>query len=79
MEVIEYSSKYCPPCQEMKSELRKLKQAGFKVSIIDCDKDMSACRGIQSVPTLIIKKGGKSKRINGFATAEEIKEKFDRL
>jgi len=79
MEIIEYSSKHCPPCQEMKPELRKLKQAGFKVSIVDCDKDMSACKGIMSVPTLIIKKGGKSKRMVGFMTAEEIKEKFDRL
>jgi len=40
---------------------------------------MSACKGIMSVPTLIIKKGGKSKRMVGFMTAEEIKEKFDRL
>ena len=79
MEVIEYSSKYCPPCQEMKPELRKLQRAGFKVSIIDCDENMSACRGIQSVPTIVIRKGRRSKKMVGFMTAEEIKSKFDSL
>ncbi|MBU0958984.1 MAG: thioredoxin family protein [Nanoarchaeota archaeon] len=79
MEVIEYSSKHCSPCQEMKSELKKLKKAGFKVSIVDCDKNMSECRGIQSVPTLIIKKGRRSKKMVGFMTAEEIKSNFDKL
>ena len=79
MEVIEYSSRHCPPCQEMKPELKKLKQAGIKVNIVDCDKDMPKCKDIQAVPTLILKKGGKSKKIIGFATAEEIKEKFKSL
>ncbi len=79
MEITEYSSKNCPSCQEMKPELKKLKRAGFKVSIVDCDKNMSECRGIQSVPTLIIKKGRRSKKMVGFMTAEEIKSKFDRL
>jgi len=76
MEVIEYSSKHCPPCQEMKPELRKLKRAGFKVSVVDCDKEISKCRGIQSVPTIVIKKGRRSKRMVGFMTAEEIKSKL---
>ncbi len=79
MEIIEYSSKHCPPCQAMKPELKKLKQAGIKVNIIDCDKNTSKYKDIQSVPTLIIKKGGRSKRMVGFMTAEEIKKKFEKL
>ena len=79
MEITEYSSKYCPACNEMKPELRKLKKAGIKVNVIDCDKDSSNCKGIRAAPTLIIKKGGKSKKIIGFTTAEEIKRKFEGL
>ena len=76
MEVTEYSSKHCPPCQEMKPELKKLKKEGIKVNIVDCDKDISKCKDITHVPTLILKKGGKSRKIFGFATAEDIKEKL---
>ena len=79
MEVTEYSSKHCPPCQEMKPELKKLKKEGIKVNVVDCDKNISKCKDILSVPTLILKKGGKSKRMVGFMTAEEIKEKFKSL
>lgn len=79
MEVTEYSSKDCPVCREMKPELRKLKRAGIKVNVIDCEKDPSKCKGIQAAPTLVIKKGRKSKKIIGFTTAEEIKKKFERL
>jgi len=63
----------------MASELKKLKKEGFKVNAIDCDKNESKCKDIIHVPTLIIKKGGKSRKIIGFATAEEIKEKFKKL
>jgi len=79
MEITEYSMKQCPPCQEMKSELKKLQQAGFKVNVVDCEKESSRCKNIQSVPTIIIKKGRKSKRITGFTTAEEIKSMFNNL
>ena len=79
MEVTEYSSKHCPPCQEMKPELKKLKKEGIKVNVVDCDENISNCKGILSVPTLILKKGGKSRKIIGFATAEDIKEKFRSL
>ena len=63
----------------MKPELKKLRQAGIKVNVIDCDKNTSGCKDIQAVPTLILKKGGRSRKIIGFATAEEIKEKFKSL
>lgn len=79
MEIIEYSTKDCAACEQMASELRKLKQAGIKVNVVDCDKEDSKCRDIQSVPTLILKKGGRSKRMVGFMTAEEIKEKLKSL
>jgi len=79
MELTEYSSKQCPACKEMKPELRKLKKAGFKINVIDCEKDPSKCKGIQAAPTLVLKKGERSKKIIGFATAEEIKRKFERL
>ena len=79
MELTEYSSKDCPVCNEMKPELRKLKRAGIRVNVIDCEKDISKCKGIQAAPTLVLKKGGRSKKIIGFATAEEIKRKFEKL
>ncbi len=79
MEITHYSQEFCHACEEMKPELRKLKKAGFKINVVDCDKTPSNCKGIKFTPTLIIKKGSKSKRINGFATADEIKRKFDRL
>lgn len=79
MEITEYSSKQCPVCNEMKPELRKLKKAGIKVNIIDCNKDISKCKGIWAAPTLVLKKGGRSKKIIGFSTAEDIKKKFEKL
>ena len=79
MELTEYSSKDCPVCKEMKPELRKLKRAGIRVNVIDCEKDPSKCKSIQSAPTLVLKKGGRSKKIIGFTTAEEIKRKFEKL
>lgn len=79
MEITEYSSKQCPACKEMKPELRQLKKAGIKVNVIDCDKNDSKCKDIGAAPTLVLKKGGRSKKIIGFATAEEIKKKFERL
>lgn len=79
MEITEYSSKSCPACKEMKPELKKLEKAGIKVNIIDCDKNDSKCKDIRHAPTLVIKKGGKSKKIIGFATAEDIRKKFERL
>ncbi len=79
MELTEYSSKDCPVCKEMKPELKKLKQAGIRVNVIDCDKENSKCKDIQSAPTLVLKKGGRSKTIIAFATAEQIKTKFEKL
>jgi len=79
MEITEYSSKQCPACKEMKPELRKLKKAGIRVNVIDCDKNDSKCKDITHAPTLIIKKGRKSKKIIGFTTAEEIKKKLEKL
>ncbi len=79
MEITHYSQEFCPACKEMKPELRKLKKDGFKINVIDCDKTPSNCKGINATPTIVIKKGRKTKKISGFATAEEIKRKFDRL
>ena len=79
MEVTQYSSKDCPACEEMAPELKKLKKEGFKVNAVDCDENTSECKDILSVPTLILKKGRKSRKIIGFATAEEIKKKLKSL
>ncbi len=79
MEITEYSSKYCPTCKRMASVVKKLKKSGIKINIIDCDKDNSKCKGIEYAPTIIIKKGNKSKKIQGFATAEEIKKEIKKI
>lgn len=79
MEVTQYSSRHCPGCKEMKPELEKLKKEGIKVNIINCDKGGSKCKDIQHVPTIILKKGRKSRKITRYATAEEIKKKFKSL
>ena len=79
MEITQYSQEFCPACEEMKPELRKLKRAGFKVNVVDCDKNPSNCKGVKYTPTLVIKKGSKSRKISGFVTAEDIKKKFEGL
>ena len=79
MEITEYSTKYCPACKEMKLELKKLKKEGIKINIIDCEKEDSKCKDITYAPTLVLKKGRKSKKIIGFATAEDIRKKFEGL
>ena len=79
MEITEYFSKHCPVCEDMKPELKKLRRAGFKIKVIDCGKNRSKCKNIDYAPTLVIKKGRKSRKIVGFHSAEEIKEKFESL
>lgn len=79
MEITEYSTKYCPACRGIASELKKLKKEGIKVKVIDCGKNSSKCKGITYIPTLVIKKGRKSKKVIGFATVEDIKREFKKL
>ncbi len=79
MEIIEYSSKHCSICKEMASVIEKLKKEGIKIKIINCDKDMTKCKDIKYAPTIIIKKGNKSKKIEGFVTAEDIKSEIKKL
>ncbi len=79
MKITAYSSKYCSACQGIKKELKKLEKAGFEIDIVDCDKEVSKCKGIDGTPTLILKKGNKSRKIEGFATANDIKSEFDSL
>ena len=79
MEIVQYFLENCSACHQMSPELKKLKKAGFKVKVVDCNKNMSKCRGIRAVPTLVLKKDGKSKKIVGFASAAEIKQAFEKL
>jgi len=77
--IIEYSVKECLICQEMVSELAKLKAEGFKISVIDCKKDATKCKLIKCIPTLIIQKDGRSKKIEGFISASEVREEVKKL
>ena len=79
MKITEYSSEHCPACMKMASVVAKLKKSGIKIKVIDCDKDPSKCEGIEYAPTIIIKKGNKSKKIVGFATAKKIKSEIKKI
>jgi len=79
MEIIEYATTTCPVCKRMAPELKKLLRAGFRIKIVNCDKKVSKCKDIKHAPTLIIKKGNKSKKIVGFTTAEDLKLEFEYL
>jgi len=77
--LIDFFADWCGPCKMMPPILKEVKDAlGESVTILKVDVDknrpLSTQYGVQSIPTLILFKGGQVKwRQSGVASAQQLK------
>ena len=71
-----YSAEWCGPCKMYKPIIQELMDEGYKIEMIDIDKDDKRVKekNIMSVPTTIIYKEDKEfERLVGVQSKEKIK------
>jgi thioredoxin 1 len=77
--LVDFSAEWCGPCKMMPPILRELKEKmGDRITILKLDIDrnpaVASAYGIQSVPTLIVFRGGQVRwRQSGVVRAEELR------
>lgn len=83
VKILKFSTAWCPPCQMLRPEIKKLrkKHPDWQIQEIDAEKEerKAAQYKISSVPTLIIFSRKKKKRITGYHPAEEVEKVINQL
>jgi thioredoxin 2 len=80
--LVDFWAEWCPPCRMVAPELEKIAsecQGAVIVAKVDTEAlpDVAARFGIQSIPTMILFKGGKeAERQSGAMPARAIRERF---
>lgn len=74
-----FSARWCGPCQAMRPEWEKLKEAHkdweFEEIGIGKNKELADKEGVRSVPTIIVSVDGEEKlRIVGYRTKEQVEK-----
>lgn len=81
--LVDFSAEWCGPCKMMPPILKEVKdKMGESVTILKMDIDrnpaVASAYGIQSVPTLIVFRGGQIKwRQSGVTRADQLKGVLD--
>jgi thioredoxin len=81
--LVDFSAEWCGPCKMMPPILKELKdKVGDTVTILKMDIDrnpaVASAYGIQSVPTLMVFRGGQIKwRQSGVTRADQLKNVLD--
>lgn len=79
--IVDFFATWCGPCQMIAKELEKLENE-YNILKIDIDenRDYAIDKGIEAVPTIFIYKDGKKiTEIEGYRTAEELKQEIKNI
>ena len=79
--IVDFFATWCGPCQMIVKELEKLENE-YNILKVDIDenRDYAIDKGIEAVPTIFIYKNGKKiKEIEGYRTAEELKQEIQNI
>ncbi len=79
--IVDFFATWCGPCQMIVKELEKLENE-YNILKVDIDenRDYAINKGIEAVPTIFIYKNGKRiKEIEGYRTAEELKQEIQNI
>ena len=79
--LVDFFATWCGPCQMIAKELEKLENE-YNILKVDIDenRDYAIDKGIEAVPTIFIYKNGKKiKEIEGYKTAEELKQEIQNI
>ncbi|MBD3328245.1 thioredoxin [Candidatus Peregrinibacteria bacterium] len=83
--LVDFFAPWCGPCKMMGPVIEKLAgeyKGKVKIGKLDVDEnpEIAGQHGIQSIPTLIIFKGGEmADKLVGFQSEEQLKAKLDEL
>lgn len=79
MNALFFSAQWCIACKRMYPTVKKLQDEGFKIEIIDTDKNKPLAKqyGVDALPTLVILDGEKVvEKFVGIVSEDRIKAVF---
>lgn len=79
--IVDFFATWCGPCQIIAKELEKIENEYNILKInIDENRDFAIDKGIEVVPTIFIYRNGKkAKELEGYKTAEELKQEIQNI
>src|SRR5947199_270517 len=81
--LVEFTAEWCPPCKRLAPVLAEMNeeyagQLRFVAVDVDDNPDLAAQYGVQSMPTLVLFRGGREiQRMIGYAPKAHLKRQVD--